>query len=139
MQILKGRRNKIVGAALGLGLALAATAGYAVADAGTDSNRAEAPYSQVALEADTAGKIALQNNVDQVTNPSNGRYCVKVDKEANVEVDKTIPFVQAPGRGRVTVNNKPTATCGNAADTYTIGTWDDAWNLSSRGFRLLVP
>lgn len=140
MRLFNTRRRKIVGLSVGLGLAIAGTAGYAVADAGTTANRAETFYAQAAVFSQGNGTITLQHNIKEVTRVALGRYCVKVTAEANIDVPKTIPVATAHSGGAFAwASSTPTSACGNATDTYYVGTQNLQGQVADSAFKLLVP
>lgn len=118
-------------------LAIAATAGYAVADDGTDANRAEAPHSQVVVESNQSGVITLQENVVSVTKPAGtaGLYCVKpVD---TVDFANTIPYATRVNSLGYVLALRGGGGC--AADEYRVLTYNTNGTRTDAQFRLLVP
>lgn len=137
VKLMSGSKLVLTGGGAVAVLLLAGT-GYALADTGTQANKAEAPYAQVAVRSDANGTIVKQEGVVSVTKVATGQYCVKAI--ATVDVPSTIPFAVTYGRNYIAAYTAGgTSACGGDTQSYRVYTYDSNGAYADRAFSLLVP
>ncbi|MFK0050534.1 hypothetical protein ACIQU4_41840 [Streptomyces sp. NPDC090741] len=82
-----------------------------------------APYTQAAAEVDAAGTLLKAKNVDEVSRPFTGVYCVHVsDPRINLARSAPTGTLQGfPARGgSIRVEVEPSTGCGEEENTLTV-------------------
>ncbi|MDJ1130563.1 hypothetical protein [Streptomyces iconiensis] len=113
---------------------LAVGSGSAVA---ADPPKAIAPYAQAAASVAKNGDVLAAKNVDEVTNPSTGRYCVHIS-DPDIDLARSIPTGTLNGHeakgGSVRVYTKPVGVCNNAPDTAYVSVFNKDGQFANAAF-----
>ncbi|MEV0263879.1 hypothetical protein AB0I49_21410 [Streptomyces sp. NPDC050617] len=113
---------------------LAAGSGSAVA---ADPPKADAPYAQAAASVAANGSLLLAKNVDEVTNPSAGRYCVHIS-DPDIDLARSIPTGTLNGYeargGAVRVFTKPVGVCNSDPHTAYVSVFNKDGDFTNAAF-----
>ncbi|MFH8487359.1 hypothetical protein [Streptomyces longisporoflavus] len=113
---------------------LAAGAGSAVA---ADPPAAFAPYAQAAASVAANGGVRIAKDVDQVTHPTTGRYCIHIS-DPHINLARSIPTGTLNGfeavGGSVRVLTEPASACDNDPDTAYVSVFDKEGSFKDAAF-----